>query len=511
MDQQKNGQPIVVITGASGGLGIHLTAWLTKQGWSVRAVDLVSPSEMGRTSLLPETGDIQWFIGPQSDDALDGICQGAHAFIHAAGKVSFTGPERDFRNANVVETKRYFRASQRAGIGHFLYVSCIFVYQTEVMIRTEFSPTSAQNAFERSKLAAEDFLREQTEGDPGLCVSILRPGMLYGPGCTTMGAATLTLPAILRGFSRYLPGLSGGPRTNWCHVHDAARAIETILHHASPGVRHFNATDETPLTFGEVLTSIAEAYEIDLGPSLPLPNTALWAILSPVVDNDWAFEQARRLLTLGWKRIQRVHEITSPLAPKLNRDALFYIRDESVVVATALHELGWEPTFTDFRKSIRTTLRWYQDAGWAPRFDTEAEVERRNATSEHHFHHEAHFEGGLHTDDLVRDFRGQLNVSWPSPPWPPGRREAHLDGSVTIEGLVTEAPLQGTVDLTWLPAPSVEYQFGFNDRDGHPLRFQGKKRFNLRTPANSWLAVEGEVFNRFGENLGLVRLQVRSR
>lgn len=507
MAKRSSGEaPLIVVTGAAGGLGVHLVRALLDAGYRVRAYDLQSPEDARRSSLLRDH-QAQWTLGPCRDDELDQLFEGAQAVVHAAGLVSLSGSDAQFRAANRDETIRIFESSRRVGIEHFLYISCSFVYQTETMIRTEISPTKAQNAFERSKLAAEGYLKEQADQDPSLSIAILRLGMLYGPGCTTMGAATITILPILREFSRYLPGLTGGPRTNWCHVQDAATAVQVVLENREKGFRLFNVTDEMPLTFGEVLTSIAEAYGIDLGPSVPLPNAALWAILSPLVDNEWAFDQSRRLLTLGWKRIQKLHKIDSPLAPRLNRAALYYLRDESVVVATAMHELGWEPRWRDFREGIKPTLRWYQDEGWAPRFSTEAEVERRDAKPEHHFHHEQRGKGTLSQNGESRGVTLRLDLSWPSFPLPPGRKEAHLSGEITIEGLSGQRPLLGTVELSWFPTINGEYQFGFEDDEGRACRFVGQRKLKP-SDSRSWQTLEGLVYDRHGESLGRLNLEL---
>ena len=505
-----NNPQTVLVTGAAGGLGVHLVRILHQAGWIVRAYDLQSPEQARRDSLVEPSPGVEWFTGPWEEARMRELLTGCQAVVHAAGLVSLTGGAEEFLNANVEVTRQLFELSCQAGVDHFVYISCAFVYQTEVRIRTEGSPTRAQNAFEDSKLAAEFFLNRMARSRKDApAVTILRLGMLYGPGCSTMGASTVILPALLREFSRYLPGITGGPRTNWCHVCDAADAVELVLRHPEARGALFNVTDETPLTFGEVLTSIAEAYGIDLGPSVPIPNAAIWALLSPLVDNEWAFDQARALLGLGWKRIQKVHGLKSPLKPRLNRDALYYLGDEAIVVANAITELGWTPRWPDFREGIKPTLRWYQEEGWAPRFDTEAEVQRLDATPGHHFRYAESLSGEISGPEISAPLQLELNLAWPSFPLPPSRREGHLEGVLSAPGLAREATLHGTIEIRWVPTLQIDYQFGFLNQDGQACRFQGVRKLDLANPSHSWGLLKGTIIDRHGGTVGTASLHLK--
>lgn len=491
----------VLVTGAAGGAGIHIARRLSGAGWRVVAVDRAGADDARRTALLSGDEGIEWHVTSDPDTHLKSLVEKVDAVVHAAGLTRLSVSRRALFEANLEFTERLYNLARTTDIGQFVHLSCTSVYRSEQDVRTEDSPTRACNDFEESKLAAEAMLRKASADGDGPEVTILRLALLYGPGCTAMGAGMVTIPAILRRVSRYLPGLTGGPRTNWCHVDDAASAVETVLDEPQAYGKTFNVADETPLSFGEVLTAISEAYDIDLGPSVRIPSLALWALLSPVFDSEWAFERARNFLRHRWDRVQKRHDLDSPLVPRLNRDAMFYVRDDSVIVADALRDLGWKPRWANFREGIADAIRWYQNHDWAPRFERQAFIRPPDAPSDRQFDYPEQFHGHLEADEKLR-FELELEVGWPAAPVPPRAREGDLRGELTIPGLARNTPVRGTVDLQWFPHLEMAYQFGFRNLEGKTCRFEGIRRFNWSSPASSLLSLEGTLVDRHGASLG---------
>lgn len=494
----------VLVTGAAGGLGVHVVRTLVDAGCQVRAVDRFSPEEKHRGALLPDPHGVQWHREATTDAEFGALLSDCQAVVHCAGVASLSAPTFRLRHLNCDLPKKLFMIATKTGVEHFVHISCATLYRADSGVCTEESPVEAYNAFEESKITAEEtLLRLAGASDDAPALTILRPGLLYGPGCTTMGAGMIPLPAILRGVSRYLPGLSGGPRTNWCHVSDAAAAIELVLRHDEARHRTFNVADENALSFGEVLTSIIEGYGIDLGPSVPMPTLTLWTLLGPLLDKDWAFEQMRRALRFFWRRVQAAHGIDSPLSPRLNRDALFYLRDDAIVVADALRALGWSPKWPDYRTGIADTIRWYQKQGWVPRFSLDALAERRSmARSSGRLRYGERLHGLFRHAQTRAPADLDLEVSWASIPWPGSDTEGHLHGTLTIPDLAHASKLQGTVTLRWLPTPQLDYQFGFRDVDDHACRFMGTRQLNPSAPLESLMCLEGRVLNSRGETIG---------
>ncbi|WP_158542443.1 NAD-dependent epimerase/dehydratase family protein [Lujinxingia litoralis] len=495
-----------LVLGAAGGLGVHVVAALSEAGWEVVAADRRRLAETGRESLVEGAG-ASWHVLDDEPDSLAELMKGCTALVNAAATVSLSEPYQALMLDNVELPRQLYLLAADAGVEQMIQISCASIYDGERGVRTEESPADPYNDYERTKVEAEDLLRRlRAQHEEGPALTILRPGLLYGPGCTEMSAGLVTLVAMLRDLASYLPGLSGGPRTNWCHAGDAASAVAVALEHADARDTTLNVGDDTTLSFGEVLTSIAEGYGIDLGPSVPMPTVTFWAMISPLIDNEFAFGRMRGLLRLLWKRVQREHGLSSPLRPRLDRNALFYVREDAVVVSEKLRQMGWAPVWTDFRQGIVPTIRWYQQAGWVPRFDTEALQERRDGRvkSQYSFTERGLGEitGSRRATSLTLDMEVTLG-QWPAPMMP---MEGCVEGSITIPGLVREAPLEGTVELRWEPLPTMRYEFGFNDELGQAHRMSLVREMRLPRPLCSWSTCRGTLIDRYGEDAGRVQL-----
>src|SRR5690606_25054649 len=151
------------------------------------------------------------------------------AVIHAAANVSLSESFAELRDDNVTFVEELYAAATRANAEHFVHISCASVYRADHGVHTEDSDVEGFNGYEQTKIASEIVLTKHANKADILPYTIMRPALLYGPGCTSMAASMVTLPAILKGMISYLPGLSGGPRTNWCHIEDACDAVITVL------------------------------------------------------------------------------------------------------------------------------------------------------------------------------------------------------------------------------------------------------------------------------------------
>jgi hypothetical protein len=64
-------------------------------------------------------------------------------------------------------------------------------------------------------------------------------------------------------------------------------------------------------------------------------------------------------------------------------------------------------------------------------------------------------------------------------PLNPGFMSNWLEGTVTVGGLVVDAPCRGTLDLAYFTEAKIRYTFDFKDEQGTPYRYVGEK-VNLR-------------------------------
>lgn len=166
-----------LVTGASGFLGARIVARLQADGVRVRA--LVRP---GRPSGAEERieGDLR------DADVLARAVAGCDWVIHAGARVATTGEWEEFEATNVAATEALIAAATAAGVTRVVHVSSLSVYAvpTDGALITEESAYDdgggERGFYARSKLAADKVARAAIER--GAPVTIIRPGLLYGPG-----------------------------------------------------------------------------------------------------------------------------------------------------------------------------------------------------------------------------------------------------------------------------------------------------------------------------------------
>jgi UDP-glucose 4-epimerase len=168
----------VLITGATGFVGRTLLA--AAAPLQVRAAVRSNP--------VPDFAGEQVVVGEihgQTDwsRALAGI----DGIVHLAARVLVMKPtakdRSEFEHTNVLGTERLARAAAQIGVRRFVYLSSIKVNgesSEDRQFRADDLP-HPQDDYARSKLEAERRL-SAIEAASGMCVSIVRAPLVYGPG-----------------------------------------------------------------------------------------------------------------------------------------------------------------------------------------------------------------------------------------------------------------------------------------------------------------------------------------
>jgi UDP-glucose 4-epimerase len=151
----------VLVTGAAGFIGSHLTDALVDLGAQVRALDDLSDGVIGnlheswdRTTFLEQS-----LVGPESlDNAVAGCDFVFHLAANASVPRSSADPAYDFRT-NVVGTHRLMEAFRKAGAGRLIFTSSAGVYGEPVRpLMDEDHPLRPQSPYGGSKLSGEFLL-----------------------------------------------------------------------------------------------------------------------------------------------------------------------------------------------------------------------------------------------------------------------------------------------------------------------------------------------------------------
>lgn len=169
--------PTVLVTGAAGFLGRATVARLRADGLRVRA--LVRP---GRAAAADERveGDLR------DREALTRAVAGVDAVVHAGARVATTGDWEEFEATNVGATTALIEAARAAGVRRVLHISSLSVYAVatdDAVVREDgaYDDGGGERGFyARSKLLADQAAMAAIAA--GAPVTVIRPGLLYGPG-----------------------------------------------------------------------------------------------------------------------------------------------------------------------------------------------------------------------------------------------------------------------------------------------------------------------------------------
>ncbi len=232
--------PHALITGGAGYIGSLLTGVLLNQGWSVTVVDDLL---FGGASLLGywhhprfrfAKGDVcdPTTLRASADGLRVGDLPPARfdAVIHLAAIVGFpacqmVGPQVAWRY-NFEGTKRVFAAAEAARADRFVFASTYSNYglSADGAPVTEESPLNPQSLYAETKIAAEQFLRNETNGAATTPI-LFRFATLFGVSPRTrfdLIVNQFVLEAITR---RKLIIYQRGYARSFVHVRDVCDAV----------------------------------------------------------------------------------------------------------------------------------------------------------------------------------------------------------------------------------------------------------------------------------------------
>ena len=241
----------VCVTGATGFLGGALIRRLLQQGTPVRA--LARPST--RADELEALG-AEVIRGDLSDiAAITRAVQSTEAVYHVAAMVEAPGDLADFLDANRGGTERIFNSALQHGVRSIVYSSSIAVYGLvpEGQLIDENTPYDEQpdlrDSYSQSKIQADAFavaFARKNSPSSNLSVTILRPGVIYGPG--------KQLPSGLLGFTAGKNNIIFGDRHNRIPLNYIENLVDAMLLAAQPSLeplRQYIVLDDDDLTLAQ--------------------------------------------------------------------------------------------------------------------------------------------------------------------------------------------------------------------------------------------------------------------
>jgi UDP-glucose 4-epimerase len=289
----------VLVTGATGFVGRALLPAFIPFGHQARvAVRGTPPAAFPPNVEVYQIGDLAGEINWAP------IIEGCQAVVHLAG-IAHTGPgvsEEAYDRVNHRATVALARAAKAAGVKRFIFMSSIRAQSGPVAdhVLTEGDAPCPTDAYGRSKLAAENALREMD-----LQYTILRPVLVYGPNAKGNFAelvryAALPGPLPFAGLTkqRSLVSLSG-----------LVQAVIFALASANAINQTFIVADPAPISIAAMTAALRQGLGREPG-LFSLPRPLLRALLTLAgkgdaldrIDGELVASSAK-LVAAGWQRL----------------------------------------------------------------------------------------------------------------------------------------------------------------------------------------------------------------
>jgi nucleoside-diphosphate-sugar epimerase len=257
----------VVVTGAAGFIGSHVSERLVADGHHVVGVDAFIPyyardlKVANLESLGPQSGFEFHEIDLRSAD-LDDVLRGADAVVHEAATPGLPRSWTDFElyvSCNVSATQRLLDAASRAGVGRFIQVSTSSVYGREA-VGDETLPLRPVSPYGVTKLAAEHLALAYRELH-GLPVVILRYFSIYGPRQRPDMAYHIMTEALLDGreITVFGDGLQSRSST---YIDDCVAGTLAALHAGRDG-EVYNIGGGEEISLLAAIERLAEALGVE--------------------------------------------------------------------------------------------------------------------------------------------------------------------------------------------------------------------------------------------------------
>ncbi len=294
----------VLVTGAGGFIGSHLTERLVKEGAQVRAlVNYNSRNYFGKLEEVSKKIRMQIEIVDRDfkyPDSVKEVTKGMDFIFHLGARISiphsYVAP-RDHIQTNILGTLNFLQAACEHGTEKIITTSTSEVYGTaEYKPIDEKHPIKAQSPYAASKASA-DLIARSFYLSYKLPVTIIRPFNTYGPRQSDRAVIPTIISQAIAGGKINLGSLE--PKRDFTYIEDTVDAfIKTAKCDNSVG-EIINIGSRTAVSIRDLMKTIGEVLGKDLESRVELKkervrpeSSEVWLLLC---DNSKAKE------LLGWQ------------------------------------------------------------------------------------------------------------------------------------------------------------------------------------------------------------------
>jgi dihydroflavonol-4-reductase len=323
----------VLVTGATGFTGGHLSRWLSARGDRVRVL-VRAPS----TPAGPEGDGIDVVRGDLKDPAsLRAAMSGVEVVYNIAALYRTAGlPDDEYRQVNAVAVGTIVEAAQAAGVRRVVHCSTVGVHgDVEQPPANEDAPLRPGDLYQETKLEGEAIGRAAA-ARTGVELVIARPSGIYGPGDRRLFKL---FGSVARG--RFVMLGNGDIYYHLTYIDDLCAGFRLCATGPAAAGRTYILAGGEVTSLRELVALTAEIAGVR-PPSIRLPVWPFWAA-GAVCET-----------------ICRPFGIAPPL---YRRRVDFFTKSRAFDISRARQELGFDPQ-VGVRDGIRRTLEWYREQRW---------------------------------------------------------------------------------------------------------------------------------------------------
>lgn len=315
----------VLVTGADGFIGSHLTEELVRMGCDVRAFVLYNSfNSWGWLDSSDEEikRNIDVFPGDVRDpNGVREAVKGCDIVLHLAALIaipySYHSPDT-YIDTNIKGTLNILQAARDLNIDKVVHTSTSEVYGTAQFVPiTEEHPLQGQSPYSASKIGA-DQMAMSFYSSFSTPVSIIRPFNTYGPRQSARAIIPTVITQIASGKRKIQLGALS-PTRDFNYIKDT--------------VRGFISVAESKKSIGEI-TNVGSNFEVSIGDTVQM------------------------IADLMGEKIH-IHTDEERLRPKKSEVERLWADNSK-----AKHLLGWEPQYgglNGFREGLKETINWFTD------------------------------------------------------------------------------------------------------------------------------------------------------
>jgi dTDP-glucose 4,6-dehydratase len=293
----------LLVTGADGFIGSHLTEALVRAGHDVRAFVLYNSfNSWGWLDACDQSvkGKFEVFAGDVRDpNGVRSAIKGCDGVLHLAALIaipySYHSPDA-YIDTNIKGTLNVVQAARDLGVGKVVQTSTSEVYGTARFVPiTEQHPLQGQSPYSASKIGA-DQVAMSFYASFGTPVTIVRPFNTYGP----RQSARAVIPTIITQIAQGIPEIKLGsvhPTRDFTWVQDTVAGLVAALGSEKCVGEVINLGSNFEISIGDTARAIAEIMESDI--QIVTDKQRLRPEKSEV-ERLWASNDKAREL-LGWQ------------------------------------------------------------------------------------------------------------------------------------------------------------------------------------------------------------------